>query len=117
MIFGIGVDIVQIQRIEDAANRFGEKFSMKVLTSREQPCKTPEDLAVHFAAKEAFVKALGTGFRGVSFKDIEVLHNELKKPYYVVSDKISRMFGPFQSHLSISHEKDYVIAMAVIEKI
>lgn len=117
MIFGIGVDIVQIQRIENAVMRFGERFSMKVLTLREQPCQTSRDIAVHFAAKEAFAKALGTGFRGVTFKDIEVFHNEMKKPYFMVSDKILSMFGPFQSHLSISHEKDYVIAMAVIEKI
>jgi len=117
MIFGIGVDIVQISRVEKAVGRFGERFSKKILALHEDANLPPRELAVHFAAKEAFVKALGIGFRGVTFKDIEIHHYEKGKPYFIVSDRIKKKFGSLQYHLSVSHEKDFVIAMAVIEKL
>ncbi|GAB4432881.1 MAG: holo-ACP synthase [bacterium] len=119
MIEGIGVDIVDIRRIDNITKRYGDRFVSKVLTEGElkKSVITIKDIASAFAAKEAFVKALGTGFRGIGLKDIEVYNDEKGKPFYLFSSKIEKGFGKIRSHLSISHEKDYVVAMAVIERL
>ena len=77
-----------------------------------------------FAAKEAFAKALGTGFRGgLNFKDIEILNNKLGKPYYLINTKIKSLIKKikkvkkFNLFLSITDEKDYSVAFAIIQKI
>ncbi len=77
MILGIGFDLVEIPRIKRATKRWGDKFSSRILTTREKEL-APKDmvryLASRFAAKEAFVKALGTGFsNGISLKHIEII--------------------------------------------
>lgn len=117
MIYGIGVDLVDIKRIERVIRRFGERFEKRILAPDERRPKTPEDLAKHFSAKEAFVKALGTGFVGVGFKDIKVMKDRRGKPYIALSERIEKRFGRLNVHLSLSDESDYVIAMVVIEKV
>lgn len=117
MIYGIGVDIVDIRRVEAIVKRFGNKFSAKVLTENEVTMATTKDLASVFAAKEAFVKALGTGFVGIGFKDIEIFKDGFGRPYILTGERIVQRFGKIRSHLSISHEKDYVVAMVVIERL
>lgn len=84
MIIGVGVDIAELGRIGNAFSRFGEKFSAKILTPAEMglvPANAVAFLASRFAAKEAAVKALGTGFSaGITFQDIEVRSDRLGKP-------------------------------------
>ena len=125
MIYGIGVDLVQVVRIEDALNRWGERFTGRVFTAQEaELClrrAVPSScFALRFAAKEAFSKALGLGMRkGVKWKDIEVCHNNAGKPELKVhgrSSEICRQEGITRMHLSLSDERGYGIAMVVLEQ-
>lgn len=108
----IGVDIVRIKRIEEAILK-NENFKYKIFTQKEiDYCEKRknkyESYAGRFAAKEAFSKAYGKGFReGLSFLDIEILNDEYGKPYIKYLDK--------KIKLSISHEKEYAIATVLIE--
>lgn len=123
MIKGIGTDIVEIDRIEKAASREG--FLEKIFTTREiehlkRRNLRPEFIAGRFAAKEAIVKALGTGFQGVAFKDIEVENDALGKPLVILrgnAEKIALKEGKYIFHLSISHGRDSAIAYVVWEAI
>lgn len=122
MIAGVGVDIVEIRRIETAMNRtsgFLEKIftdsELKHLKSRNL---RPEYIAGRFAAKEAVSKALGTGFRSFNFKDIIVENTDLGKPIVTLSgnaDLIAKKMGEYNLQLSISHGEDNAIAYAILE--
>lgn len=122
MIAGIGVDIVEISRISEALHR-NNKFLEKVFTELEikylQDRKLqPQFAAGRFAAKEAVSKALGTGFRGFGFRDIEIDRTELGKPTVNLKGKakeIAESFGRYKLHLSISHGQDNAVAYAVLE--
>lgn len=124
MILGIGADIVEISRIEKAVND-NPKFLSRVFTDKEiQYLKSKafksESLAGNFAAKEAISKALGTGFRGFSFKDIEVLRDALGKPeviLYKEAHSIAASKGEYKVHISISHNRENAIAYAILEVI
>jgi holo-[acyl-carrier protein] synthase len=123
MIYGIGVDLIRVERMREAVERWGEKFLHRVFTDREiAHCFNARDphlsLAVRFAAKEALIKAIGTT-AGASFKDIEVLNDELGKPYIAVTGKLKVFFEIKEvrkAHLSLSHEKEYGVASVVLEK-
>lgn len=116
MIVGIGIDIIELERIKSILTR-QERFYERVLTTKEQELflqlpkhRQIEFLAGRFAAKEAFSKALGTGIGNeISFQEIEVLPNTLNKP--VVESK--KFNGNI--HLSISHSNDYAIAQIILE--
>ncbi|MEG1256134.1 holo-ACP synthase [Clostridium sp.] len=122
MIIGVGVDIVEIRRIKgilDKNNGFLEKIftnnEIEYLKSRNL---RPEYVAGRFAAKEAVSKALGTGFRGFTFKDIVVESTTLGKPIVTLRGKakmIANKTGNTNIHLSISHGCDNAIAYAVLE--
>ncbi|HHY74988.1 MAG TPA: holo-ACP synthase [Bacillus bacterium] len=117
MIKGIGIDIVEINRVRTIVERQA-KFSKRVLTEKEEKIfetlskgRQIEFLAGRFAAKEAYAKAKGTGIgKSLSFLDIEILPDELGKP--VIKTKEKEIV-----HLSISHSKEYAIAQVVIEQI
>lgn len=121
MINGIGTDIVEIDRIEKAMEREG--FLQKIFNRREidylkRRNMRPEYVAGRFAAKEAIVKALGTGFKGINTKDIEIERNALGKPIVVLkgnAKKIASKYGDYKIHLSISHGRDNAIAYALWE--
>lgn len=125
MIFGIGTDIIEISRIEKAINR-SQRFCDKIYTKREQEyCNGRnnarfESYAARYAAKEAFFKALGTGYRfGFAFSDIEILNDDLGKPEIEVYGKVSQFLEEnriVQIHLSLSHAKDNAVAYVVLEK-
>ncbi len=123
MIFGIGIDIIEVARIRKAYQRLGKKFLAGVYTEREQEfslkrADPAERLAARWAAKEAVGKALGTGFaRGVRPVDIEIIDNERSRPTVKVTGKAARFMGDMKVHLSISHLKDVATAMAVIEEL
>ena len=124
MIVGTGIDLVSIDQTKGLINRFGDRFLKKVFTDAEiQSGKArplPEqEFAAWFAAKEAVQKALGAGmFAGVSFKDIEVASEPGLRPRIKLSgeaeQRAQKMHGN-KIHLSLSHEKDYAVAFAIIE--
>ncbi|MGF1613750.1 MAG: holo-ACP synthase [Gammaproteobacteria bacterium] len=123
MIYGIGVDMVHIPRIAAALSRFGERFAQRVLSDAElqacwQTSRTADFLAKHFAAKEAWVKALGTGFRGgLSWREIEIRNDPLGKPYLTCVGRAQEMLAERsigESYLSLSDEGQFAIAFVVL---
>ncbi len=123
-IFGIGIDIVQIDRMERSISKHGEKFIDKILHPNEveiiQRLKNkPRYLAKRFAAKEAFAKALGTGIvEGVTLPRIEVTNDEQGKPAICVHGQTKsklEQLGIRHIFISISDEKDYAVAQVVLE--
>jgi len=119
MILGIGNDIVEIARIKATLARHPERFLSRVFTSYEQEyCfkhKEPvRRLAGRFAAKEAIVKAFGTGFsRGLSWLDIEIRNDSTGKPAPFFSSFARDVLGDLTLHLSISHCHGYATAFAI----
>lgn len=102
-MFKIGTDIVKIPRIEKSIER--KSFLRDVFTPKEiEYCKNPESFAGIFAAKEAYLKAVGTGIN-TRLKNIEVLHDEFGKPY---------LSGIENCDLSISHDGDYAVATVIV---
>lgn len=120
MILGIGVDIIEIERIDKAIKR-NNKFLSKLFTDKEVEIfksknYKAETIAGKFAAKEAVAKALGTGFRGFSMIDIEILNDKLGKPIVnIKKEKISSLYNSCNIHISISHSRGNAIAYVVIE--
>ena len=125
-IIGIGVDIVKNYRVKSSLNNnnFLNRICSKkeILISKKFFNKT-NYFSKRFAAKEAFVKALGTGFRdGLNFKDIQIINDKLGKPYYLINSKIKnyikkiKKVNNFELFLSISDEKEYSIAFTIIQK-
>ena len=125
-IFGIGVDLVKNQRIKQSIKKKGfiEKiFSKKEIGYSQKTSNKVNFFAKRFAAKEAFSKALGTGFKGgISFKKIEIFNDKMGKPYYYNSNNIKRIIynrfkiRSYDLFLSISDETDYSVAFTVIQK-
>ncbi|MBN1894058.1 holo-ACP synthase [bacterium] len=122
MIQGIGVDIVDKRRVEGAVRRWGDRFTGRILTGDEQSaCSTKADrigcIAARFAAKEALLKAIGTGLiSGMSWKDMEVVSGPDGKPDLVSRGGIGCRLKDCRVHLSLSHEKDHAVAFVVIER-
>ena len=124
MIYGVGTDIVNIERIQKIILKNREGFIKRVLTDHEQALFTNKAdnaafCAKRFAAKEAFSKALGTGIgRAVSFQDLTIRNNDNGKPHFIPSEKL-RLYllekGVKQAHLSISDESQYAVAFVVLE--
>lgn len=120
MILGIGVDIIEIQRVKEALERT-ENFVERVFTKDEikffeSRKMNPEVVAGNFAAKEAVVKALSTGFKGFEWKDVEVLRDSLGKPYVLLYNQAKKLLTDnCIVHVSISHCKEYAVANAVLE--
>ena len=121
MIIGIGNDIIEIERIEKAISKEG--FKNKIYTQRElenikKRGNRAETYAGVFSAKEAISKAIGTGVREFSLIDLEILNDDLGKPYVVVSEKLDKIIKSkkedYQIEISISHSKKYAIAIAII---
>ncbi len=125
MIYGIGVDLVHIKRVEKVINRWGERFVGRVFTPGEtefchKRAFPPSAFALRFAAKEAFSKALGFGMkRGIRWKDVEICHLPGGQPYLKLHGKSSEICLGEKitgSHLSLSDEGEYGVAMVVLEK-
>ena len=125
-ILGIGVDIIQNKRIKNSIKN--RKFKDRIYSTNEIKLSNYSKNKIgyfskRFAAKEAFAKALGTGFRhNLNFKDIEIMNDRLGKPYYAKTKKITQIVKKefkvknFNCFLSISDEKEYSTAFAIIEK-
>lgn len=136
MILGIGTDIVKFERIAVLYNKYPENFIKKTLTLDEQNILASFKLdkqkiaylAKRFAIKEAFVKALGTGFRDeITLVEITVINDKLGKPQIKISNKLSKylqekkIFADSKNnilpnfHVSVADEQDYIVAFIVIE--
>ena len=126
-IVGIGIDIIDNDRIKSLLknNSFiNRTFSKKEISVSKRILNKTNFFSKRFAAKEAFSKALGTGFRNnLNFNDIEIVNDKLGKPYYLINNKIKQIIkkkkkvNKFKLFLSISDEKDYSVAFIIIQKI
>ena len=126
-IVGIGVDIIKNKRIKNSLKNL--KFKKRIYSNKELAQSSFSKNKVsffskRFAAKEAFAKAIGTGFRdNLNFKDIEIVNDKMGKPYYLKSKKISKIIQEkfnikrYNCFLSISDEKDYSTAFTIIQSI
>ncbi|MBN1152936.1 MAG: holo-ACP synthase [Dehalococcoidia bacterium] len=114
----IGVDIIEIPRIAAAIERYGGRFLRRIYTDREieQYRNRVPSLATRFAAKEAVMKVLGTGFRGVGWHDIEILSDPRGKPVVYLHGKArarAEALGIRSITVSLSDSKEYAVAMAL----
>jgi holo-[acyl-carrier protein] synthase len=125
MIFGIGVDVLEVKRIGETLEKFGERFIERLLMPQEraQLARTERRvrfLAMRFAAKEAIVKAMGTGFsHGVWIRDVGVVQNAWGKPEVVFSergDRVRKGLGVGEGHVTLTDEAGLVVAVAVLMK-
>ena len=113
----LGVDIVKVDRIKAAIERFGQRFADRVLTPREQRYvrQRPETFAGRWAAKEAVSKVLGLGVRGVGWKDIEVERLPTGQPSIVLhgrAEQRAEQLGMGRIAVSITHEAEFAVAVA-----
>jgi len=124
MIFGIGVDVLEAARVKKVYDRFGDHFIDRLLlpAERAQLAKTRRTerfLAMRFAAKEAIVKAMGTGFaHGMWIRDVGVVQNAWGRPEVVYSprgEKMRRKLGIGGGHVTLTDEAGLIVAVAVLE--
>ena len=127
IIYGVGTDIIRVDRIRSSIKK--KTFLNKIFDKKEiNKCKKLKNssncFAKRFAAKEAFVKAIGTGFRSdINFNDIEINNHKNGKPYILLSKKLKNFLKKkfkiqkYKVHLSLSDEKDYSVAFVIIDKI
>jgi len=116
MISGIGIDIIEIDRVKSAVRKYGKKFLQRIFTERElKYCSSRKayrfpEMAARFAAKEAYSKAIGTGIVGIKYKEIEVINNKNGKPHIALGGRIKKNI-----HISLSHSLNCAVASVVVE--
>ncbi len=124
MILGVGIDLIEVQRIRGVVERHGERFYQRVLRPDEIAyCRSHRDpfpfIAGRFAAKEAISKAFGTGICSrLGWQDLEVCHRESGQPYVVLHDAAKQLLetlGAEVVHLSLTHTAQHAAAVAVLE--
>lgn len=120
MTKGVGIDIIEVSRIKGIMEKYGDKFFKRILTDREiaycRSFKVGAEIhfAGRFASKEAYSKAIGTGIsKNFGWKDIEILNDELGKPY--INHTKETEYSKYHFEISISHTKDYGCAVVVCE--
>ena len=125
MTFGLGIDIIEVSRIQKESSKKDGAFKTRVFTQDEinycEPKITKaQNYAARFAAKEAFFKALGSGWsKGFAWTDVEVAHYESGKPYIITHGKVKEFIEKNQIsniQVSISHLKETAIAIVILEK-
>jgi holo-[acyl-carrier protein] synthase len=124
MIVGTGIDIVNMDRIERMTARWGDLFLRRVFTEKEivwcqQRIRPPECFATRFAAKEAFLKAIGWGLRnGIQWIDIEVENNPMGKPSFSFHRRATEVLNTLRiekAFLTLSHDRPYAVAHVLLE--
>ncbi len=123
MVIGLGIDIIEIDRIQKSIEKFGDKFLKKIYTANElKYCLEKQNkfqhLAARFAAKEAVYKALESGWeKGTTWQDIEIFNEKSGMPYVKLTGKLQTFLADDKSvKISISHSRDYVTCVAIIYK-
>ena len=125
MIFGTGLDIIEVDRIKNSIKQYSPKFEQRLFTSSEiSYCKSQGDPAKHFAArfavKEAVSKCLGKGITGdLGFQDMEITNKDNGQPVLKMIGKGKELFQTLKLksiHISISHDRTYAIAHAIAEQ-
>jgi holo-[acyl-carrier protein] synthase len=125
MIYGVGTDIVELARVQATYERFGEHFVDRLLMDEERALyesarRKTRFLAMRFAAKEATVKAMGTGFaHGVWIRDIGITANEWGRPLVIYSERAKKVcaeLGIGEGHVSLSDDAGLILAFAVVMK-
>jgi holo-[acyl-carrier protein] synthase len=128
MIYGIGIDLIEIHRIKGELEKFGDRFCGSIFTEDEvEYCKKGSNIDVQaqcfagrFSAKEAFFKSIGTGLRNkFSWKDVEIMNDELGKPSFRLRNKAREFIeaiGVSNIQLSISHSRENAVAVVILEK-
>ena len=125
MIFGTGIDIIEIDRIKNSIQKYSDRFKKKIFTQKEiDYCHSQADPAKHFAArftvKEAVLKCFGTGLTGgILWKDIEVGKLNSGQPVLNLHGNGKKLFNQLNLkhiHVSITHDKTYAVAHAIAEK-
>ena len=123
MIYGIGVDVLEAQRMHSTYERFGERIVERLLLPAERAqfertARPERFLAMRFAAKEAVVKAMGTGFaHGMWIRDVGVVQNSFGKPEVIYSargERMCRRLGIGESHVTLTDEAGLIVAVAVL---
>ena len=124
MILGTGVDLCEVPRIRASVERFGERFLKRIYTEKElayvaRKANKFERYAARFAAKEAGMKAIGTGWRnGITWRDFEVTNLPSGKPtlaFYGVAAQIASKLGVVNVSLSVTHTAEMAMAMVILE--
>jgi holo-[acyl-carrier protein] synthase len=122
MLAGLGVDMIEVVRIKRSLERWGERFLNRVFTFKEREyclrkAFPEQSLAARFATKEAVLKAFGTGLSGgIRWTDVEIVNNKNGKPEVRLGRKITERFGDKKILVSISHNKEFAIAYAILEE-
>ena len=126
MIYGIGADLVRVDRIASAMGRYGDRFLRRIFTAKEiEDCQgrtwALAGFAMRFAAKEAFSKALGVGLRrgGIRWREVEVVPNPMGKPEFFVTGRAAQLCaeaGITGMHLTLTDEDHLALAVVVLEK-
>ena len=120
MLEGLGIDMIEVGRIKKALNRWGERFLHRVFTPEERnycmkKAFPEQSLAARFAAKEAVLKAIGTGLSvGIRWTDVEIANDKRGKPEVGLGKNITQRIGNKKILLSISHTKEFAIAFAIL---
>ena len=120
MLDGLGIDLVEVGRIRRAHDRWGERFLRRVFTAGERAycmrkAHPEQSLAARFAAKEAVLKAIGTGLSGgIRWTDVEVVNDRSGRPGVKLGERIIRRIGNRKILLTISHTRELAIAQAVL---
>ena len=124
MVYGIGIDIIKIERFERSLERWGDRLRARLFTPRElSSCQNKaqpgKHLALRFAAKEAFLKALGIGmFQGIAWIEMEIINDLRGRPHMSLTgeaEKICQEKGIKEIFVSISHEAEYGVAHVLLE--
>ena len=121
MVKGIGVDILEIDRIQHSIDELGDNFLRRVFTEEEiRYCRSKHNAGQHFAArfaaKEAVSKALATGWRGnFAWKDVEVMNDSLGQPHITLYGTLKEAVDGASIHVSLSHSRSHVVAMVMID--
>ena len=122
MIAGLGIDVVEIDRIQHSLTRFGAHFLQRVLTEKERaalPATPASYVAARFAAKEAAVKALGTGFaQGITLQDIEIVNGSMGEPYMSrrgAAQQRMQTLGATRIYVSLTHSRQTAAAVVILE--
>ena len=116
----MGIDVIEVERVKSAIEKHGERFLRRIFTEREiEYCsgrkKPHQSFAGRFAAKEAVMKAIGTGLSsGIRWKDIEILNDERGRPYVILHGRAKEMAGNLKIDISISHSDTCAAAVCIM---